>query len=466
MFDDEDDDNFEGTLGEDLERFEAHLKGDVLGFMDSDRLEAMIDHFLINNQYTKAKICAELAITQFSYNQLFHLRKAQAMSAMGQLKEALHLLSQIEKWESPSCEFLLTKASIFSQLRDSKSAIKYFKEALALSEPEDRDEIYLDLAMEYENASDYKNAVIILKEAIKYNPYNEGAIYEIAFCYDQLGEYESAIKCYSDFIDENPYSFTAWYNLGNAYSKLENYEKALWAYDYCMVINEDFGPAYFNMGSAYLSMENYAKAIECLERCMELDGEDAMALCYLGEANEQLNELEKAKRYYARSVELAPMLPDAWLGLGIVSDLEGNTEEALNLLQKAASLDPENAGIYHVLAGAHEKLNEFEQAEEYYRLSLALDSEDEECLADFIQLLSDTSLLEAFKYIREFNEKIGGNKIAPVLEVNVLYLMGKKSEALALFTECVETDREKAREIFDINPDLSSVEEFVNLAED
>jgi tetratricopeptide (TPR) repeat protein len=146
--------------------------------------------------------------------------------------------------------------------------------------------------------------------------------------------------------------------------------------------------------------------------------------------------------------------------------LEGNTEEALTLLQKAASLDPENAGIYHVLAGAHEKLNEFEQAEEYYRLSLALDSEDEECLADFIQLLSDTSLLEAFKYIREFNEKIGGNKIAPVLEVNVLYLMGKKSEALALFTECVETDREKAREIFDINPDLLNVEEFVNLAED
>jgi hypothetical protein len=44
--------------------------------------------------------------------------------------------------------------------------------------------------------------------------------------------------------------------------------------------------------------------------------------------------------------------------------------------------------------------------------------------------------------------------------------MGKKSEALALFTECVETDREKAREIFDINPDLSSLEEFVNLAED
>lgn len=465
MFDDEDDDYFEGNLSEDLERFEAHLKGESIGFLDSDRLEMLIDHYLINNQYTKAKACAEHAITQFSYNPLFYLRKAQAISAIGQLKEALHILSQVEKWETPSCEFLLTKASIFSQLRDSKNAIKYFKEALALSEPEDRDEIYLDLAMEYENALDYKNAVIILRQAIKYNPNNEGAIYEIAFCYDQLGEYEHAIKCYSDFIDENPYSFTAWYNLGNAYSKLENYEKAVWAYEYCILINEDFGPVYFNIGSAYLSLENYELSIESFEKCMELDGEDPMALCYLGEAYEQMNDLKKARTYYMRSLELAPLLPDAWLGLGIITDLEGNTEEALTLLNKAAKLDPENAGIYHVLAGAYEKLNDLIQAEEYYQLSLALDPSDEECLTNYIDLLKNSSLLNAYEYLREFNEKIGNNLLGPVLEVNLLYLLGRKDEALVLFTTCVEKDKEKAKEIFEINPELSSVQEFVHLTE-
>lgn len=465
MFDDEDDDYFEGNLSEDLERFEAHLKGESIGFLDSDRLEMLIDHFLINNQYTKAKACADHAITQFSYNPLFHLRKAQAISALGQLKEALHLLSQIEKWESPSCEFLLTKASIFSQLRDSKNAIKYFKDALALSEPEDRDEIYLDLAMEYENATDYKNAVLVLKEAIKYNAHNEGAIYEIAFCYDQLGEYENAIKCYSDFIDENPYSFTAWYNLGNAYSKLENFERAVWAYEYCILINEDFGPVYFNIASAYLSQEKYDLAIESFKKCMELDGEDPMALCYIGEAYEQLNDLKEARNYYMKSLELAPLLPDAWLGLGIITDLEGDSKEALVLLNKAAKLDPENAGIYHVLAGAYEKLNDLIQAEEYYQLSLALDPSDEECLTNYIDLLKKSSIMNAFDYLREFNEKIGGNAIGPVLEVNLLWLLGRKEEALTNFARCVEKDKEKAKEIFEINPELLNVQEFVHLTE-
>ncbi|MFN5910884.1 MAG: tetratricopeptide repeat protein [Bacteroidota bacterium] len=466
MFDDEEDDFHESSLNEDLERFEGYLKGGSLGFMDSDRLEALIDHYLINSQYTKAKACAEHAIDQFSYNQLFHLRKAQAISAMGQLKEALRILTQIEKIESPSMEFLLTKASIFSQIKDSKNAIKFFREALQLSEPEDRDEIYIDLAMEYENMNDYRGAVQVLKEAIKSNPHNEGAIYEIAFCYDQLGEYSSAIQCYSDYIDENPYSFTAWYNLGNAYSKVENYEKAIWAYDYCILINEEFGPVHFNLGNAYLSQEKYLLAIESFHKCMEIDGDDPMALCYIGEAHEQLNELELARHFYRRSVELAPMLPDAWLGLGIIEDLEGRTKEALVLIHKAAELDPENAGIYHVLAGAYEKLEDLEQAEEFYQLSLTLDPSDEECLTNYIELISERSLPEALDCITDFIENIGGNKLATVLKVDVLWKLGRKEESISAFATCVSQNRKKAKELFQINPSLLNVEEFIHLADE
>ena len=132
--DDEDDAYFEGNLKDEVERFEAGIESGNLGFIDSDKLEAIIDHYLINNQYNKAKQCAEFALTLFSFSELFQLRLAQSMSALGQLKEALNLISSIEKKDNSSCEIKLTKASIFSQLRDSNSAIKYFKEALMLSD--------------------------------------------------------------------------------------------------------------------------------------------------------------------------------------------------------------------------------------------------------------------------------------------------------------------------------------------
>ena len=68
MFDDEDDDFLENKLNEDLEKFESHLKGNVIGFLDSDRLEAVVDHYIINGHYSKALSAADLGVYHFPYN--------------------------------------------------------------------------------------------------------------------------------------------------------------------------------------------------------------------------------------------------------------------------------------------------------------------------------------------------------------------------------------------------------------
>jgi tetratricopeptide (TPR) repeat protein len=160
------------------------------------------------------------------------------------------------------------------------------------------------------------------------------------------------------------------------------------------------------------------------------------------------------------------LLPDAWLGMGIVVDLEGNTIEALTMIHKAAELDPENAGIYHVLAGAYEKINNLELANEYYLLSLELDDLDEECLTNYVQLKLEHSLLEAFQFLTDFTEQHSGNKIIPLLKINLLWLQGKKEEALFSFAVYAGMNKEKAKEIFEINPSLKDVQEFVTLCEE
>ena len=112
MFDDDDeggDEFYAGNLKEDLEKFETFLKGESLGFLDSDRWEAMIDHFLIAGHYSKALLCVQEALTQFSYSPLFKLRKAQALSATGSLKEAINLLNELERSSIPSMELFLLK---------------------------------------------------------------------------------------------------------------------------------------------------------------------------------------------------------------------------------------------------------------------------------------------------------------------------------------------------------------------
>ena len=465
MFDDDEDEYYDGDLSEEMKRFEAFLEGDSIGFLDSDRWEALIDHLLMNGRYNDAVLCADEALSQFSYNLLFKLRKAQAYSATGKLKDAIFLLTELERLGLDSFELLLSKGAVFSQLKDSKNAIKYFKNALQVASIEDKDEVYLDLAMEYENLGDYTAALKILGKAVAHNPDNEAAIYEIAYCYDHLEDYESSIKCYSDFIDENPYSFTSWYNLGNAYSKLENYDKAIWAYDYCILINDDFGPVHFNMASAYLSLDKYTKAIEYFLKSLELDGDDSVTFCYVGECHEQLNDLDLAQEYYNRSLELAPLLPDAWLGLGIIEDLKGKTEQGIPFILKALELDSDNAGILHVLAGAYEKLEQFKDACEKYELSLALDPSDEDCLTNYVQLIAKDSWKEALDYLILFENTNPDNKILNILKINVLWNLGVKIDALELFKSCLLEDREKALELFEVNPNLKNVKEFLFLSD-
>ena len=54
MFDDEEDENGDNYLKEDLEVFESYLKGNNTVFIDSDRLESIVDHYLINGNFSKA----------------------------------------------------------------------------------------------------------------------------------------------------------------------------------------------------------------------------------------------------------------------------------------------------------------------------------------------------------------------------------------------------------------------------
>lgn len=464
MFDEEDDELSNGSLNSDIQQFEEYLNGSDLGYFDSDRLEGILDHYLLNGEFYKANIAAEIGLEKFAYLELFKIRKAQCLSGLGNLKEALVVMDGLDETGNNFIEIILTKASIYSQLKDSNKAIIYLQKALDQCEPEDKDELYLDLSLEFQNLGKITEAINVLKMAIKLNPQNESALYEIAYLYDLDNQFESSITYYKEFIDENPYSFTAWYNLGNAYSKLEDYENAVKSYDYAILINKSFSPAHFNMGNACLSTEKFHKAIEHFEECLAIDGDDTMALCYLGEAHEQLNELDLAKNYYNRALQLTPTLSEAWLGLGIVEDLLGNTTEGITFIRKALYYDPNNAGMYHVLAGALEKIGQSDEAKINYCKSLELNPDDEDCLSDYIELLMEDSPLDALKTLQEFRLDNSDNPIAKVLEVNLRWMLGEKEVAIRLFADCLQENSLKAKTIFEINPNLLDDQDFIKLS--
>jgi Tfp pilus assembly protein PilF len=160
------------------------------------------------------------------------------------------------------------------------------------------------------------------------------------------------------------------------------------------------------------------------------------------------------------------MLAEAWLGLGIIDDLEGKTKEGIILIQKALEIDPLNAGIFHVLAGAYEKIDEKKLAIEHYEKSLELDPSDEDCLSDYISFLTENSPIDAFRKLQVFNSENDSNPISKLLEVNLYWILGQRDNAKRLFIDCLQEDEKKAKSIFEINPDLLDDQDFLNLSHD
>ena len=462
MFDWEDE-NQENRLNDDIARFEKQLADNSIGFYDSDTLEGIIDHFLINGAYSKAESAAEIGCQQYPFYTLFSIRKAQAMSGSGKLKEALNILEPIERIDPTSIDMLLTKATIFSQLRDNKNAIKYFRAALELADEEDSDEIYLDLANELEQIRDYKGAVEVLESAMIANPQNEGALYELAFCLDQLGDMDKAIESYTRFIDDNPYSFTAWYNLGNTYTKCEKFAEAITAYEYSLVINERFSPSYFNMGNAQLTLEQYQESIESFNKCLEIDGDDPLTFCYLGEAYEHLEQLELSWDFYQKSLNMTPNLAEAWLGLGIIKDLQGKPKESLTYIERAIELEPKMDGYFHVYAGALENAGLIEEAENAYIKCLELDAGNEDAFFDYVDYLLDHKPTLVRPFVEDFlNKNNYFFAVLPLIYLNII--SGRENDARLLFVESIHANREKTIEIFDRYPDLKNNQGFVDLS--
>lgn len=467
MFDDDEDEGINSQFNSELERFEQMIDGDDAYYFDSEILEQIIDHFIIKNQLKKGLMAIEFAQDQHPTNSTFELRKAQILSTTGKLKESLLILQDLEKTEPYNTEVFVTKASVFSQLRDHENAIKYFEKAIDAAADHDEDweveDIRFDLALEYESIHDFNNAIKELKKLLKTSPENESAIYEIAYCYERIGDFDKCIEYYTMYIENNPYSFTAWYNLGNIYFLKNNIEKALWAYDYSIIINEDFSSAHFNMGNTYMQIGEFQKALVSYTKCLEIDGDDALTLSYLAEAYERLERFDEAIEYYEKSKTINPEIAEPWLGIGIIQELMGNRTEAVQYLSRAAELQPENANYKLVLAEALFKAERFIEAETQLEAALKVDPKYADAIILLARIKAEFSIQQAIDYISQLEHLKDLDHSVRIFLSILLWQNGQKTESLLVFKKEYLIDANSAKTLFLHFPEAQEIPEFIQI---
>ena len=344
-----------------VERYEAMLDRNDRYFFDVEEFEMIIDHYLEQNDLPKAKQVLEYAYQQHPGSLDLQFCEAHLLMNMGKLNKALSVLDTIGRMEPLNEEVHLHKAGIHSQLRNYRKAIEHYKRALELAD-EGHADILLDLAFEYENLEQFDHAIDCLKRALQMDPENEGALYELAYCYEQTDAHQAAVAFFREFTNEHPYAFVAWYNLGNSLARLDRLEESNQALDLCLAIEERFTSASFSKARNLLLLGDYAGAIETYQDTIEHDGPQAVTFSYIGECYEKMERYEQALIHYDQAIALDPNWVDAWIGRGVVKDLQGRSREAVKDLEVAVKLTPELGDAWYFLATALARCEQYKEA--------------------------------------------------------------------------------------------------------
>ncbi|HRH37619.1 MAG TPA: tetratricopeptide repeat protein [Flavobacteriales bacterium] len=448
-----------------VQRYESmlHRKGDA--FFDVEEFELIIDHYLEQNNTHRAKEVLELAQKQHPGSLDVMFSEAIVLMNMGRLTKALEVLDAIGKLEPFNEEVHLHKAGIYSQLRNYRRAIEHYKRALELAD-EGKDDILLDLAFEYENIEGWELAVDSLKKALEINPENEAVLYELAYVLDLMDANQVSVAFFKRFTNEYPYSFVAWFNLGNALSRLERFEESNEALELCLAIEEKFSSAYFSKARNLLLVGQYEKAIECYNEALANDGPQAITFSYIGECYEKMERYEQALIHYDQAIALDPNWVDAWIGRGVVKDIQGNLTEAVKDLAQAVKLAPDHGDAWFYYANGLARDRQYEASLAAYMKLNTVEPENLDGWLDHADLLLSVKSPEAaLRKLREGEQVHKLNARYKYRLASYLLRSGAEQQALLELEEALMTDHSAHDQFLLHYPEAANMPQVIHLLE-
>ena len=269
---------------------------------------------------------------------------------------------------------------------NAAGAIEAFRQALSASPSSF--EARLGLARALAAAGNDTEAEKAFRQAIDLQPTYWGGWSKLAgFYYGQgrYGEAATAFQRVTEMTPESPMAFSnlggaevlagdlaaargafqkslslaatdgAYANLGTTEFFLGNYAKAAAAFDAAVRITPDHYELWSNLGDARRwapgmrprAAEAYARAIELARRELAVNPRQAMVHSILALCLVKTGAVSEALQHASQAVLLDGKNPEILYNVGIVSNLAGRTEEAVDRLSRAASAGYSRAFIDH-----------------------------------------------------------------------------------------------------------------------
>lgn len=263
--------------------------------------------------------------------------------------------------------------------RSYDEAIGHYQLAIELRGG-DYPEAYNNMGLVFAARKDYARAIESYKEAVKIRKDYHQAHYNLGFAYLRQRKYNNAKKYFLRAIKYNNNYEQAWFNLARVHAKKKDLDSAVNAYGKALEIRPDYPQARLNLGVLFAKMGLPAKAVREYKLLLEADDTYAIAWLNLGFASIDISDLNGAEKAFRRVIRLEPDNTKALAQLGRVLTMTKDYSTAITVLKEAIERDVKNTSLRLALAITLKEAGEMDRALEEIEKALRLDPDNKKVL--------------------------------------------------------------------------------------
>jgi serine/threonine-protein kinase len=242
---------------------------------------------------------------------------------------------------------------------DQEGAIEAYREAIRLDA--DCVAAHCNLGDTLSRKGDREGAIAAFRAASQLMPDDAGVHHRLGLELESACDHECAAEAFRKVTLLEPDNAGAHYNLGTALSHQGAHADAIVAFRRAIDLDPDYAAAHGNLAVALEANGNYEQAIAEYHEGMRCDPSDARTPAYLARLRANcpdpaLRDADEAVALAERAVALSDQAFDGWLALGAATYRVDHWERAVEALERALELQPEDPGTAFFLSMSHWQL--------------------------------------------------------------------------------------------------------------
>ncbi len=288
-----------------------------------------------------------------------HIGRGLVHTVLSNVDQALADLNRGLELNPDSVEGYFTRGTAYRAAGEWDLAIADYDQAITLK-PDDAN-AYGARGRTYWLKGDTSQARDDLDQAIAIDPQNAQAYYYRGRVSAQEQDSKRAIADYDAAISIDPNYADAYYRRALEYVAKEENEKAMADLERAIELNPKESGAYWFRGLIYYARQDTGRAIADFSEVISQRPDYAEAYVYRGTVRHQIGQVEEAVADYSHVLEMeAPpeQRTAAFENLALIRRLDGQFREAVELLEQAIEISPDNPTAHVSLAACYRALGD------------------------------------------------------------------------------------------------------------